>query len=178
MKELPDAVLTLQQVADYLKVHPNTVYRLARRGKLPAFKIGSDWRFNRESVDRWRLAQERAATGEPRGGTAALDRSDEMLGVIYSIVGESTLAVRLDDMGRFLGERPQDLERGFNRLTQSGFLATVSEAGACPRYRLTSLGASRARQNFALKGHASLVEFERRHSSLLKAELASAESPK
>jgi excisionase family DNA binding protein len=171
MNRPPDAVLTLQQVAEYLKVHPNTIYRLARRGKLPAFKIGSDWRFNRESVDQWRLAQERPASAEPRG-------PDDMLGVVYSLVGETTtLTVTLDDLGRFLGELPKELEPRVNQLVQSNFLAKV-EGGPRPRYRVTSLGASRARQNLALKGHASLVEFERRHSTLLKAELASAESPK
>ncbi len=52
-------VMTLQEVARYFRVHPNTVYRLAQGGALPAFKVGSDWRFNRESIDVWRLQQER-----------------------------------------------------------------------------------------------------------------------
>jgi excisionase family DNA binding protein len=51
-------VLTLQEVAKYLRVHPSTVYRLAKRGQIPAFKLGSDWRFNLESIDEWLLAAE------------------------------------------------------------------------------------------------------------------------
>jgi excisionase family DNA binding protein len=47
------AVLTLEEVAGYLKVHPSTVYRLLRKQGIPAFKVGSDWRFNQESIDRW-----------------------------------------------------------------------------------------------------------------------------
>ena len=39
------------------ELHPSTIYHLLRRGKLPAFKVGSDWRFSREAIDRWRLAQ-------------------------------------------------------------------------------------------------------------------------
>jgi excisionase family DNA binding protein len=48
-------VMTLEEVAEYLRIHPSTVYRLLKKGQLPAFKVGSDWRFNREHIDRWRL---------------------------------------------------------------------------------------------------------------------------
>jgi excisionase family DNA binding protein len=41
-----------------LRVHPSTVYRLVRRNQIPAFHIGSDWRFNIEAIDRWRLQQQ------------------------------------------------------------------------------------------------------------------------
>lgn len=47
-------VLRLTEVAEYLRVHPSTIYRLLRRKELPAFKVGSDWRFNRASIDQWR----------------------------------------------------------------------------------------------------------------------------
>jgi excisionase family DNA binding protein len=53
-------VLTLQEVAKYLRVHPSTVYRLAKKGQIPAFKLGSDWRFNLESIDEWLSAAEGA----------------------------------------------------------------------------------------------------------------------
>lgn len=46
-------VLTARQLADYLRVHPSTVYRLLRTNQLPAFRIGSDWRFNIETIDQW-----------------------------------------------------------------------------------------------------------------------------
>ena len=46
-------VLTVYDLAGYLRVHPNTVYRLLRQHKVPAFRVGSDWRFNRESIDLW-----------------------------------------------------------------------------------------------------------------------------
>jgi excisionase family DNA binding protein len=51
-------VLTVKELSDYLKVHPSTIYRQLKRGHLPAFKVGSDWRFNIESIDRWRLEQD------------------------------------------------------------------------------------------------------------------------
>lgn len=47
------AVLTVKELADLLQVHPSTIYRMLREGVLPGFKIGSDWRFNRDSIDRW-----------------------------------------------------------------------------------------------------------------------------
>ena len=52
-------VLTLEEVASYLRVHPSTIYRLLKKKQLPAFKVGSDWRFNVESIDRWRAEAER-----------------------------------------------------------------------------------------------------------------------
>ena len=50
-------VLTLEEVARYLRVHPSTLYRMLKKGQIPAFKVGSDWRFNLESIDQWRAAE-------------------------------------------------------------------------------------------------------------------------
>ena len=52
-------VLTVKDLAHYLRVHPSTVYRLLKDGQLPAFKVGSDWRFNLEEIDRWRVEHEK-----------------------------------------------------------------------------------------------------------------------
>jgi excisionase family DNA binding protein len=46
-------VLTLADVAQFLRVHPSTVYRLLKQGAIPAFKLGSDWRFTREAIQSW-----------------------------------------------------------------------------------------------------------------------------
>jgi excisionase family DNA binding protein len=48
-------VLTVEEVARYLHVHQSTIYRLARQKELPAFRVGSDWRFDIESIDKWRF---------------------------------------------------------------------------------------------------------------------------
>ncbi|MGO9605164.1 MAG: helix-turn-helix domain-containing protein [Candidatus Binataceae bacterium] len=50
--------MTVIEVAEYLNVHPSTIYRLLRRKEIPAFRVGSDWRFNRESIDTWRTSRE------------------------------------------------------------------------------------------------------------------------
>ena len=46
-------VLTIKEVAEYLGVHPSTIYKYAQTGQIPAFKIGSDWRFKKELIDQW-----------------------------------------------------------------------------------------------------------------------------
>ena len=46
-------VMTISEVAEYLKVHNSTIYRLLKRGQLPGFKIGSDWRFDQREIDLW-----------------------------------------------------------------------------------------------------------------------------
>jgi excisionase family DNA binding protein len=48
-------VLTVKDVADHLRVHPSTVYRLLKSGELPAFKVGHKWRFSVEAIEHWRF---------------------------------------------------------------------------------------------------------------------------
>jgi excisionase family DNA binding protein len=52
-------VLTVREVALYLRIHQTTVYRLLKQHKLPAFQVGSDWRFNRGEIQRWMMKQQR-----------------------------------------------------------------------------------------------------------------------
>ncbi len=53
MSGQPDEILTIDEVAAYLKAGKRTVYRLAASGKLPAFKLGGTWRFRRADLDKW-----------------------------------------------------------------------------------------------------------------------------
>ena len=46
-------VMTSNEAADYLKMHVKTVCRLAKEGKIPAKKVGSEWRFLRSVLDSW-----------------------------------------------------------------------------------------------------------------------------
>ena len=50
---LDGQIMTVPEVAAYLRIAPTSVYRLLRRGLLPGFKIGSEWRFHRGHFDRW-----------------------------------------------------------------------------------------------------------------------------
>ena len=46
-------VMNLREVAGYLGVHTSTIYKYAQKGTIPAFKIGSDWRFSRKHINQW-----------------------------------------------------------------------------------------------------------------------------
>ena len=46
-------IMTAQELSTYLKITTTTIYKLAQQGEIPSFKIGSEWRFKRELVDRW-----------------------------------------------------------------------------------------------------------------------------
>jgi excisionase family DNA binding protein len=52
-------VMTVREVSAYLRVHPSTIYRLLKHNQIPAFHVGSDWRFNIETIDSWRLGQDK-----------------------------------------------------------------------------------------------------------------------
>ncbi|MDP3938261.1 MAG: helix-turn-helix domain-containing protein [Deltaproteobacteria bacterium] len=59
-------VLSVREVARYLKLNEQTVYRLAREGKLPASKIGKQWRFSRRDIEA--LIQKHRSKGAAKGG--------------------------------------------------------------------------------------------------------------
>lgn len=48
-----NGIMTIGEVADYLKVTERTIYRLAAAKKIPAFKVGGSWRFSRADIDIW-----------------------------------------------------------------------------------------------------------------------------
>jgi excisionase family DNA binding protein len=54
-KPLSDEILTAEEVANFLRIHPSIIYRLAKRGDLPDFRVGvgGDWRFSRASSEQW-----------------------------------------------------------------------------------------------------------------------------
>jgi excisionase family DNA binding protein len=58
-----DQILTLKEVAAYLKLAEKTAYKLAAAGKLPGFKVGGSWRFKREDIDRWIEEQKKDTKG-------------------------------------------------------------------------------------------------------------------
>ena len=50
---MTDEILTIKEVAEYLKLSEKTAYRLASDGKLPGFKVGGSWRFKRGDIEQW-----------------------------------------------------------------------------------------------------------------------------
>ncbi|MEQ3636469.1 helix-turn-helix domain-containing protein [Alcanivorax sp.] len=59
-----DDIMTLKEVAGYLKLAEKTAYRLAADGKLPGFKVGGAWRFRREDMERWIADKKKEAGGQ------------------------------------------------------------------------------------------------------------------
>ncbi|GAB4165903.1 MAG: helix-turn-helix domain-containing protein [Planctomycetota bacterium] len=48
-----DEILTIREVAELLKINEKTAYRLAAEGRLPGFKVGGSWRFERQEISNW-----------------------------------------------------------------------------------------------------------------------------
>ena len=52
-QEQPGDVLTIEELAAYLKIPKSTLYKIVREGKIPSQKIGRHWRFRKEAINRW-----------------------------------------------------------------------------------------------------------------------------
>jgi len=66
---MDDEILTIQEIAAFLKIKEKTAYDLAAKGRLPGFKVGGAWRFKRSALDQWideQTALAASAHGEDR----------------------------------------------------------------------------------------------------------------
>src|SRR6201988_4837848 len=61
---IDETFLTTEEVLEYLQVNLRTVYRLIKAGKIPAVRVGRQWRFRKRDIDAW------LETQRPRGGRA------------------------------------------------------------------------------------------------------------
>lgn len=48
-----ESILTIDELAEYLKISKSTLYKLAQAGKIPVQKVGRHWRFHKDAVDQW-----------------------------------------------------------------------------------------------------------------------------
>lgn len=62
-----DEILTIREVAAYLKLTEKTAYRLAAEGDIPGFKVGGSWRFRRSEIEKW--IDERSKNSPAKGGS-------------------------------------------------------------------------------------------------------------
>ena len=53
-------IITIKEVAEYLRIKEKTVYDLAAKGKIPGFKVGGAWRFDKADIDAWIEKQKKA----------------------------------------------------------------------------------------------------------------------
>jgi excisionase family DNA binding protein len=66
MAESNPPVMTISEVAEYLRIPRGSVYKLAQRGRIPCQKVGRHWRFRREAIDDW---LSRTPSRNPSGST-------------------------------------------------------------------------------------------------------------
>ena len=103
---MSDTILTVSDLSKYLRTHRTTLYRMLREGRLPGFRIGSDWRFSLEAIEEWLRDQiksdiEGSAVDSPIASPEAIDHAsragDSPLGSLQSApasVEKSPRAVR------------------------------------------------------------------------------------
>ncbi len=60
---LRNKYLTVAELSEYLQIHRTTIYRMLRQGKLPGFRIGSDWRFSLDAIEQWQREQTKIDAG-------------------------------------------------------------------------------------------------------------------
>lgn len=66
MAEPLGEVLTIEDLADYLKISKSTLYKLVREGSIPCQKVGKHWRFHKDAIDAW-LKQKPSTKKQTRG---------------------------------------------------------------------------------------------------------------
>ena len=66
MSEKTGDILTIEELAIYLKISKSTLYKLVREGKIPSQKIGRHWRFRKGAIDHW-LEETRTTASDARG---------------------------------------------------------------------------------------------------------------
>jgi excisionase family DNA binding protein len=55
-------IMTVSELANYLRLHEQTVYKMAKEGRVPAYKVGNRWRFRKGVIDEWLLTQRSDST--------------------------------------------------------------------------------------------------------------------
>lgn len=151
---MPD-VMTLRDVATYLKVHPNTIYRLARSGKIPAFKMGTDWRFHRGAVDEWMQARHHGPVELPE---------DQILHLAYWMLSEGvSLTIKEDEIATLLDWSHRAVKRGLSALMRKGYLAGMGDELALTPEGIGEVQRRFGRSTAAVAGHESVVTFAQRH---------------
>lgn len=63
---MTDAIWTIKEIAEYLKLKEKTAYALVARGEIPGFKVGGSWRFRAKEIEDWVEEQSRSAKIERR----------------------------------------------------------------------------------------------------------------
>jgi excisionase family DNA binding protein len=80
-----DEMLTIEDLAAYLKLKPQTIYKWAQTGKIPGAKFGKEWRFRRSTIEKWIDSK---ISGPPAPSETAAD-SGGAQGTRHSLSGQA-----------------------------------------------------------------------------------------
>lgn len=161
------ALLTTDEVAALLRVHPKHVYRLLKKG-LPARRVGAEWRYDSAEVLAW-------AGGPPPQATTAAAAQDEPPSLVAAngdLAVELLLRLARDRGAPLLGLVPADMGEGLALLERAAVLAAGAHAGAFPAH----VGAERVARVHLVEREVGLMSREREPpevEALAKARLAS-----
>lgn len=64
MPDTRPTIMTVSELADYLRLHEQTIYKMAKEGHLPASRVGNRWRFEKDQINRWLRQRQHAAADE------------------------------------------------------------------------------------------------------------------
>jgi len=136
----PPALLTTEEVAKLLRVHPKHVYRLLKKG-LPARRVGSEWRFERGEVLAWsRPGTTREPVPDPPQRATSTPQAPVAAATVPPLIAANgdrvvmTLLRLLEESGTFIGLVQSDKEVGFRLLAAGAVVATGSHAGGFPTH--------------------------------------------
>jgi excisionase family DNA binding protein len=130
---MTDRMLTTDEVAELLRVHPKHVYRLLKKG-LPARRVGSEWRFDRAEVLRWSGAPEPVPVSEPERAPPAPGGAPSVIAANGDVAVLMLLRLVADGGPPLLGLVQTDMARGLALLEAGAVLATGAHAGGFPTH--------------------------------------------
>jgi excisionase family DNA binding protein len=132
---MPDLLLTTEEVAEVLRVHPKHVYRLLKKG-LPGRRVGSEWRFSRDDVLAWSGGKPAPAAAQTNAApTAFPDEAPPSLVATNGDVAVLTLLRLVDALGPpLLGFVQADTRGAAELLRLRAVLAAGAHAGGFPSH--------------------------------------------
>ena len=90
---IDESFLTTEEVLEYLQVNLRTVYRLIKAGKIPAIRVGRQWRFRKRDIDAW-LESQRPRTGRPVSSPTTQPRATASAGRPRVLVVDDEASIR------------------------------------------------------------------------------------
>ena len=132
----PIKVMTVREVSAYLHVHPSAIYKLLKQHQIPAFSMGSDWRFNIEAIDHWRLEQRKPGnsldTSHPiiAGNGAQVDDTRLMLGACARAIPIPRARARATSSAALQARQFDGVARSLPTAAQFGFGVRGGRAAA------------------------------------------------